>query len=288
MPLTAEQAMLQVQERLKSLKSLVCEIDTERKRNETNINNVIRLTKMASEDKSPALNHKLKTLYKVGLQDALQEENLIRQALSKIQDIRNIRNERRIQARNAGNKETIRRGALMKMLQISAQTLPLFVSKPGEKIPHLCGSIAADSSYIAKPGDMVAALVKSEEGEENWILAEVVLYVSSTSKYEVDDIDEEQKDRHVLSRRRIVPLPLMRANPETDGQALFPKGTTVMALYPQTTCFYKAIINQLPQTANDEYEVLFEDPTYPDGYSPPLLVAQRYVIAIKQNKKTTS
>ncbi|XP_053664987.1 SAGA-associated factor 29 [Anopheles marshallii] len=288
MPLTAEQAMLQVQERLKSLKSLVCEIDTERKRNETNINNVIRLTKMASEDKSPALNHKLKTLYKVGLQDALQEETLIRQALSKIQDIRNIRNERRIQARNAGNKETIRRGALMKMLQISAQTLPLFVSKPGEKIPHLCGSIAADSSYIAKPGDMVAALVKSEEGEENWILAEVVLYVSSTSKYEVDDIDEEQKDRHVLSRRRIVPLPLMRANPETDGQALFPKGTTVMALYPQTTCFYKAIINQLPQTANDEYEVLFEDPTYPDGYSPPLFVAQRYVIAIKQNKKTTS
>uniref|UniRef100_A0A182RTN5 SGF29 C-terminal domain-containing protein n=1 Tax=Anopheles funestus TaxID=62324 RepID=A0A182RTN5_ANOFN len=288
MPLTAEQAMLQVQERLKSLKSLVCEIETERKRNETNINNVIRLTKMASEDKSPALNHKLKTLYKVGLQDALQEETLIRQALSKIQDIRNIRNERRIQARNAGNKETIRRGALMKMLQISAQTLPLFVSKPGEKIPHLCGSIAADSSYIAKPGDMVAALVKSEEGEENWILAEVVQYVSSTSKYEVDDIDEEQKDRHVLSRRRIVPLPLMRANPETDGQALFPKGTTVMALYPQTTCFYKAIINQLPQTANDEYEVLFEDPTYPDGYSPPLFVAQRYVIAIKQNKKTTS
>ncbi|XP_035906764.1 SAGA-associated factor 29 [Anopheles stephensi] len=288
MPLTAEQAMLQVQERLKTLKTLVCEIETERKRNETNINNVIRLTKMASEDKSPALNHKLKTLYKVGLQDAVQEEALIRQALSKIQDIRNIRNERRIQARNAGNKETIRRGALMKMLQISAQTLPLFVSKPGEKIPHLCGSISADSSYIAKPGDMVAALVKSEEGEENWILAEVVQYVSSTSKYEVDDIDEEQKDRHVLSRRRIVPLPLMRANPETDGQALFPKGTTVMALYPQTTCFYKAIINQLPQTANEEYEVLFEDPTYPDGYSPPLFVAQRYVIAIKQNKKATS
>ncbi|XP_050093792.1 SAGA-associated factor 29 [Anopheles aquasalis] len=288
MPLTAEQAMLQVQDRLKSLKSLVCEIETERKRFEPNINNMVRMTKMASDDKSPAVNHKLKTMYKIGLQDALQEEALIRQALAKIQDIRNIRNERRIQARNAGNKETIRRGALMKMLQISAQTLPLFVSKPGEKVPPLCGSIPADNSYIAKPGDMVAALVKSEEGEENWILAEVVLYVSSTSKYEVDDIDEEQKDRHVLSKRRIVPLPLMRANPETDGQALFPKGTTVMALYPQTTCFYKAIINQLPQTANEEYEVLFEDPTYPDGYSPPLFVAQRYVIAIKQNKKTTS
>lgn len=40
-------------------------------------------------------------------------------------------------------------------------------------------------------GDMVAALVKSEE--ENWILAEVVTFNTSTNKYEVDDIDEEQK-----------------------------------------------------------------------------------------------
>ncbi|XP_065088101.1 SAGA-associated factor 29 [Ochlerotatus camptorhynchus] len=285
MPLTAEQAMLQVQERLRSLKSLIVEIENERKRNEPNIVTTIRLAKMSSEEKSPAVTHKLKTLHKIGIQDAIQEENLIRQALAKIQDIRNIRNERRIQARNAGNKETIRRGALMKMLQISAQTLPLFVSKPGEKIPPLCGSITADNSYVAKPGDMVAALVKGLEDEENWILAEVVQYISSANKYEVDDIDEEQKDRHILSKRRIVPLPLMRANPETDGQALFPKGTTVMALYPQTTCFYKAVINQLPQTANEEYEVLFEDPTYADGYSPPLFVAQRYVIAIKQNKK---
>lgn len=53
-------------------------------------------------------------------------------------------------ARNAGNKETIRRGALMKMLQNSAQTLPLWVGKPGEKLPPLCGAVPADASYIAK------------------------------------------------------------------------------------------------------------------------------------------
>lgn len=269
---------------------MVHDIEAERKRNEPNINNIVRTQeKLSGDDKSASVfQHKLKSLYKIGITDAMQEENLIRQALSKIQDIRNIRNERRIQARNAGNKETIRRGALMKMLQISAQTLPLFVSKPGEKAPPLCGAIPHENSYIAKPGDMVAALVKGLEEEENWILAEVVQFISSQNKYEVDDIDEEQKDRHVLSKRRIVPLPLMRANPETDGYALFVKGTTVMALYPQTTCFYKAVINHLPQTATDEYEVLFEDATYSDGYSPPLLVAQRYVIAIKQNKKVGS
>lgn len=108
----------------------------------------------------------------------------------------------------------------------------------------------------------------------------------------------------------------MRANPETDSHALFPKGTmgmqsfqlldefsaiyiaielinnmqftsfSVMALYPQTTCFYKAIINNLPQTATADYELLFEDASYPEGYSPPLLVAQRYVIAYKHTKKS--
>ena len=105
---------------------------------------------------------------------------------------------------------------------------------------------------------MVAALVKGAENDEsNWILAEVVLYNSSTSKYEIDDIDEEQKERHYLSRRRVVPLPTMRANPETDPDALFEKGTTVLALYPQTTCFYKGIIDEQPKTAQEDYQVRF-------------------------------
>ncbi len=72
---------------------------------------------------------------------------------------------------------------------------------------------------------MVAALVKGIEEEENWILAEVVLFNSLINKYEVDDIDEVQKERHTLSRRKVIPLPLMRANPETEPEALFAKGS---------------------------------------------------------------
>lgn len=288
MALTAESAAQQVQDRLKSIQALIHDIEGGRRRSEANLSSIIRAQeKYNAEDKSSSSipSHKMKNLFKMGLQDAIEEETLIRQALAKIQEIRNVRNERRIQARKAGNKETIRRGALMKMLQISARTLPLFVSKPGEKIPPLCGAVPAESNYIAKPGDMVAALVKGVEDEENWILAEVVQFLSGQNKYEVDDIDEEQKDRHILSKRKIIPLPLMRANPETDGHALFSKGTMVMALYPQTTCFYKAIVNKLPATATEEYEVLFEDSSYPDGYSPPLSVAQRYVITCKPTKK---
>lgn len=60
---------------------------------------------------------------------------------------------------------------------------------------------------------------------------------------------------------------------------------TVMALFPQTTCFYKALVNKPPSTHNDEYELLFEDPSYTEGYSPPHSVVQRYVIAYKPKIK---
>ncbi|KAF4526134.1 hypothetical protein B566_EDAN012445 [Ephemera danica] len=279
MAYSADAAAFQVQERLKSLHGLVQEIQASREKSEHNLNNITKTQERINQEDR----QKLRGLYISAAADAEFEEGLLRQALNRVYEIRAIRNERRIQARHAGNKETIRRGALMKMLQISAQTLPLFVGKPGEKPPALCGAVPAEPNYVAKVGDMVAALARGPEGDENWILAEVVTF-NSAGKYEVDDIDEEQKDRHVLSKRRVTPLPLMRANPDTDPHCLHPKGTIVMALYPQTTCFYKAVINQLPTSSTDEYEVLFEDPSYADGYSPPLTVAQRYVFAAKERK----
>ena len=80
-------------------------------------------------------------------------------------------------------------------------------------------------SHWVQVGDMAACLVRGSEGEENWILAEVSGHNPSTGRYEVEDIDEEQKERHTLSRRRVYPLPLQRANPETDPEALYPEGS---------------------------------------------------------------
>ncbi len=72
-----------------------------------------------------------------------------------------------------------------------------------------------------------------------------------------------------------------------------------MAIYPQTTRFYKCVIKEQPKdgmvdllffcfkivkpycsVATDDYLVLFEDPSYTDGYTPPLSVAQRYIIQV--------
>ena len=51
-----------------------------------------------------------------------------------------------------------------------------------------------------------------------------------------------------------------KGSQETCAEALYQKGTVVMAIYPQTTCFYKGVIKESPNATSDEYEVLFEDP----------------------------
>ena len=48
--------------------------------------------------------------------------------------------------------------------------------------PPLCGAIPASGDYVAKPGDKVAARVKAVDGDEQWILAEVVIYSHATNK----------------------------------------------------------------------------------------------------------
>lgn len=61
--------------------------------------------------------------------------------------------------------------------------------------PPLCGAVPADANYVGKPGDKVAARVKGQDGEEeNWILAEIFSYSSTSCKYEVDDIDAEESN----------------------------------------------------------------------------------------------
>ncbi|EMP24432.1 SAGA-associated factor 29 like protein [Chelonia mydas] len=266
----------------------------ERSRSEHNLVNIQKThERMQTENKiSPYYRTKLRGLYTTAKADAEAECNILRKALDKIAEIKSLLEERRIAAKIAGlynesepPRKTMRRGVLMTLLQQSAMTLPLWIGKPGDKPPPLCGAIPAASDYVAKPGDKVAARVKAVDGDEQWILAEVVSYSHATNKYEVDDIDEEGKERHTLSRRRIIPLPQWKGNPETDPEALFQKDQLVLALYPQTTCFYRALIHAPPQRPQDDYSVLFEDTSYADGYSPPLNVAQRYVVACKETKK---
>nr|XP_054749507.1 SAGA-associated factor 29-like [Lytechinus pictus] len=284
-----------IQEMLAELYRLVKDTHKGKERSEANLGLITKTQESINQSQkiSPYYRTKLRSLYQSALSDAENEAELYRKSLEKITEIKNIRNEQRLQARSAGHhsdsdgpRKIMRRGVLMNMLQQTAITLPLWIGRTEqEKPPPLCGAIPAESSYISKPGDYIAARVRGSDGDENWILAEVISFNSGTNKYEVDDIDEEGKERHLLSRRRIVPLPLMKANPETNPEALFKKGMLVMALYPQTTCFYRALVERPPEGPIDDYSVLFEDNSYADGYSPALNVAQRYVVQVKEPRK---
>nr|KAF6442251.1 SAGA complex associated factor 29 [Rousettus aegyptiacus] len=251
-----------IAELLTELHQLIKQTQEERSRSEHNLVNIQKThERMQTENKiSPYYRTKLRGLYTTAKADAEAECNILRKALDKIAEIKSLLEERRIAAKIAGlyndsepPRKTMRRGVLMTLLQQSAMTLPLWIGKPGDKPPPLCGAIPASGDYVAKPGDKVAARVKAVDGDEH--------------------------------RRRIIPLPQWKANPETDPEALFQKEQLVLALYPQTTCFYRALIHTPPQRPQDDYSVLFEDTSYADGYSPPLNVAQRYVVACKEPKK---
>jgi SAGA-associated factor 29 len=181
---------------------------------------------------------------------------------------------------NDKTKTCMRRGVLMSILQQASLTLPLWVGEIGQSAPPLCGCVQHSEEYVCKTGDKVAARVKNQDEEENWILAEVVSFDVYTEGYVVDDIDSEDgQERYTVAKELVVPLPLWRANPLTDIEAIFPKDAIVLALYPQTTCFYRGIVSEPPRTPQDEYKILFEDSSYLEGYSPPLSVAQLYVVA---------
>ncbi|XP_075260838.1 uncharacterized protein LOC142352249 [Convolutriloba macropyga] len=153
---------------------------------------------------------------------------------------------------------------------------------------HTTGDHSGTSSLV---GSMCSA-VKLEESQisgENWILAECAGWNNlGNYKYEVLDIDEDNKDcaRHILGKRGVVSLPLMKADPLVHPKAVHQKGTRVMALYPQTTCFYSAVVHETPQHSTDEYRVLFEDSSYRDGYSPPLCVPVKFVVSVKEQSSS--
>lgn len=284
----------QISGRLTELCSLLKKVQEENETNEQNLSNVIKTRDKQNERSTnkPVQKQKLKTLYKLAITSHETESTALREALELVVEIRQtLRQYQKKLIANVNSNPTsggVRKGALMKILQQSASALPLFIpEKVGEPAPPLCGCVPADQSYVAKSGDLVAAFVPSPDGDGSkvWVLGEVLQYTLGAGKYEIDDIDEEQKERHSIGRRRVIPLPTMRANPSTNPEALFPKDTIVLALYPQTTCFYGAIIDKPPEDPSQDYMVSFEDPTYTEGYSPPFAVPQRYVIASRDAKK---
>ncbi|KAI8380230.1 SGF29 tudor-like domain-containing protein [Blakeslea trispora] len=83
---------------------------------------------------------------------------------------------------------------------------------------------------------------KEKDKSEEWILAVVIQYHADKNKYEVEDVDQDdygEKQRYMLPPRYVIPVlssEEARSSPEILAQQ------DVLALYPGTTCFYKATV----------------------------------------------
>ncbi|KAG0737491.1 hypothetical protein G6F57_004078 [Rhizopus arrhizus] len=118
---------------------------------------------------------------------------------------------------------------------------------------------------ILAPGTSVAAKQpQQKDKDEEWILAVVINYNSDKNKYQVEDVDQDefgQKQRYMLQPRNVIPIPNAS---EARVLAELDIGQDVLALYPGTTCFYKAKVIEPPSKNKDGaferiYKVQFED-----------------------------
>lgn len=93
-----------IQEKLRELTHVIQQCQEERSRSEHNLSNIGKTHERIQQEQklSPYYKSKLRGQYKTALQDAESEEELLRRALDLIFDVRAIRNDRRIAAKNSG------------------------------------------------------------------------------------------------------------------------------------------------------------------------------------------
>ena len=125
-------------------------------------------------------------------------------------------------------------------------------------------AVAAPLDYTVPPQTKVAA---RPPGQKEWLLCTVQSYNPIVGKYVVEDDDEPEvagapHEQYQVISRCVLPLPLY------EPQAFTPynehrMGATVLALYPDTTCFYKAWVYTPPSERRHavprDYMIEFED-----------------------------
>ncbi|CAO0793200.1 unnamed protein product [Mucor circinelloides] len=131
--------------------------------------------------------------------------------------------------------------------------------------PSVSSKRSKTHQHILTHGTSVAARQpKQKDKNEEWILAVVISYNHDKNRYEVEDVDQDefgQKQRYMLQPRNVIPIPNVD---EAKGLTEINTGQDVLALYPGTTCFYRAKVAAPPSKNKDmsyggNYKVQFED-----------------------------
>lgn len=130
----------------------------------------------------------------------------------------------------------------------------------------------------ARPMEQIAAKVSRTDENGSWILASVQRYYPETQTYDVQDEDDTSK---------LIRLPwthVMRLS--TGAEGYFHKSSDCLAIFPETTSFYRAKVSKAPVwnlghsgvPMVQEIIVKFEDDEDAQGQTPHRRVPARYVI----------
>lgn len=139
------------------------------------------------------------------------------------------------------------------------------------------------SKMAARPGEQVAAKVTRTDENGSWILASVQCFYYDTETYDVQDEDDTSK---------LIRLPWNHVMRLSSGEEGFIKGADVMAIFPETTSFYRAIVSKRPVWELEpgsknpivkELILKFEDDEGSNGRTPHRRVPSRYVIPVPSN-----
>ena len=147
------------------------------------------------------------------------------------------------------------------------------------KAPSSMAKKRRRSKWAARPGEQVAAKVTRTDENGSWILASVQRFYADTETYDVQDEDDTSK---------LIRLPwshVMRLS--TGAEGVFGKNTDCMAIFPETTSFYRAKVSKSPvwklsgtTPMVQEIIVKFEDDEDEQGRTPHRRVPARYVIPL--------
>ena len=149
------------------------------------------------------------------------------------------------------------------------------------RAPSLAVRKRQRSKMAARPGEQVAAKVTRTDENGSWILASVQRFYPDTDTFDVLDMDDTSKLIR-LPWNHVMRLSMMGA------EGVFQKGTDCMAIFPETTSFYRGKVSKSPAWKMDrggtpvvkEMIVKFEDDEDANGRTPHRRVPSHFVIPI--------
>ncbi|KAI6040854.1 SGF29 tudor-like domain-containing protein [Pisolithus marmoratus] len=121
----------------------------------------------------------------------------------------------------------------------------------GKQLPLQEGRMVA----FHPPAEVFADGSNADDNENTWILAVIIRCINQDkNRYEVQDVEPQEDGQpgrcYNTTLRAIIPPPDPSAPPNSashpNAYQEFPAGSTVMAIYPDTTCFYRAEVVAAP------------------------------------------